>query len=139
MGRALELAQIAASAKEVPVGAVLVRGTEVLAEAHNRTVVDADPTSHAELLTIRSASMVQGDWRLLDTTLYVTLEPCAMCAGAIIKSRLRNVFFGSYNNNDGCVSSIYNLCNDSRFNHKSGVQGGILNQECSYLLTSFFK
>ena len=139
MGRALELAQIAASAKEVPVGAVLVRGTEVLAEAHNRTVADADPTSHAELLTIRSASMVQGDWRLLDTTLYVTLEPCAMCAGAIIKSRLRNVFFGSYNNNDGCVSSIYNLCNDSRFNHKSGVQGGILNQECSYLLTSFFK
>ena len=93
MARALELAKIAASAEEVPVGAVLVRGTEVLAEAHNRTVADADATAHAELLVIRSASMVQGDWRLLDTTLYVTLEPCAMCAGAIVLSRIPRVVY----------------------------------------------
>ena len=138
MGRALELAQIAASAKEVPVGAVLVRGTEVLAEAHNRTVVDADPTSHAELLTIRSASMVQGDWRLLDTTLYVTLEPCAMCAGALIWSRIKRLIFGARDNKTGAVFSKTSLLTEGLFNHKIEVIEGVLAKPCRQILQNFF-
>ena len=139
MGRALELAQIAASAKEVPVGAVLVRGTEVLAEAHNRTVVDADPTSHAELLTIRSASMVQGDWRLLDTTLYVTLEPCAMCAGAIVLSRIPRVVYAASDPKAGMAGSLENLLQEPRLNHRCELTSGVRAEESAELLRAFFQ
>ena len=91
------------------------------------------------MLSITSASNTLGDWRLNDCDMYVTLEPCAMCAGAIVKSRLKNIFFGAYNKQDGCVSSLYNICNDPRFNHQSGIKGGILEQDCSNLMSIFFK
>ena len=138
MRRALELAKVAASTEEVPVGAVLVRGPEVLAEAHNQTVVDTDSTSHAELLTIRSASIDQGDWRLLGTTLYVTLEPCAMCAGAIVLARLSRLVFGAFDPKTGACGSLRNLVQDPRLNHSCEVATGVMRQECGELLRGFF-
>ena len=139
MNLALIQARTAFRNKEIPIGAIIVKDNKIIGKGYNQVELLKDSTAHAEMIAITSASNTLNDWRLNECDIYVTLEPCAMCAGAIIKSRLRNVFFGSYNNNDGCVSSIYNLCNDSRCNHQSGVQGGILNQECSNLLTSFFK
>ena len=91
------------------------------------------------MLAITAAAGTLGDWRLDDCDMYVTLEPCIMCSGAIIKSRLKNIFFGAYNNKDGGVASLYNICNDSRLNHQVGIQGGILKEECSYILNLFFK
>jgi len=139
MGRAIGLAETAASLAEVPVGAVLVRGTEVLAEAHNQTVADVDPTSHAELLTIRAASKKQGDWRLLDTTLYVTLEPCAMCAGAIILSRIPRVVYATADPKAGMVGSLGNLLQEPRLNHQCDVTTGVFSEESAQLLRSFFQ
>ena len=125
--------------KEIPIGAIIVKDNKIIGKGYNQIELLKDSTAHAEMIAITSASNTLNNWRLNDCDIYVTLEPCAMCAGAIVKSRIRNVFFGAYNNSDGCVASLYNLCNDSRFNHQSGIQGGILNEECSYLLTSFFK
>ena len=139
MRRALELAKVAASTEEVPVGAVLVRGPEVLAEAHNRTVVDTDSTSHAELLTIRSASIDQGDWRLLDTTLYVTLEPCAMCAGAIVLSRIPRVVYAASDPRAGMAGSLGNLLQEPRLNHRCEVISGLLAEESAEILRAFFQ
>ena len=139
MRRALELAKVAASTKEVPVGAVLVRGPEVLAEAHNRTVVDTDSTSHAELLTIRSASIDQGDWRLLGTTLYVTLEPCAMCAGAIVLSRIPRVVYAASDPRAGMAGSLGNLLQEPRLNHRCEVMSGLLAEESAEILRAFFQ
>ena len=139
MRRALELAKLAASTEEVPVGAVLVRGPEVLAEAHNRTVVDTDSTSHAELLTIRSASIDQGDWRLLDTTLYVTLEPCAMCAGAIVLSRIPRVVYAASDPRAGMAGSLGNLLQEPRLNHRCEVISGLLAEESAEILRAFFQ
>ena len=139
MNLALIEARKAFRNKEIPIGAIIVKDNKVIGKGYNQVELLKDSTAHAEMIAITSASNTLSDWRLNDCNIYVTLEPCAMCAGAIIKSRLKNIFFGSYNKNDGCVSSVYNLCNDSRFNHQSGIQGGILNHECSYLLTSFFK
>ena len=139
MRRALELAKVAASTEEVPVGAVLVRGPEVLAEAHNQTVVDTDSTSHAELLTIRSASIDQGDWRLLDTTLYVTLEPCAMCAGAIVLSRIPRVVYAASDPRAGMAGSLGNLLQEPRLNHRCEVMSGLLAEESAEILRAFFQ
>jgi tRNA(adenine34) deaminase len=139
MRRALELAKLAASTEEVPVGAVLVRGPEVLAEAHNQTVVDTDSTSHAELLTIRSASIDQGDWRLLDTTLYVTLEPCAMCAGAIVLSRIPRVVYAASDPRAGMAGSLGNLLQEPRLNHRCEVMSGLLAEESAEILRAFFQ
>ena len=139
MRRALELAKVAASTEEVPVGAVLVRGPEVLAEAHNQTVVDTDSTSHAELLTIRSASIDQGDWRLLDTTLYVTLEPCAMCAGAIVLSRIPRVVYAASDPRPGMAGSLGNLLQEPRLNHRCEVISGLLAEESAEILRAFFQ
>ena len=139
MRRALELAKVAASTEEVPVGAVLVRGPEVLAEAHNQTVVDTDSTSHAELLTIRSASIDQGDWRLLGTTLYVTLEPCAMCAGAIVLSRIPRVVYAASDPRAGMAGSLGNLLQEPRLNHRCEVMSGLLAEESAEILRAFFQ
>ena len=139
MRRALELAKVAASTEEVPVGAVLVRGPEVLAEAHNQTVVDTDSTSHAELLTIRSASIDQRDWRLLDTTLYVTLEPCAMCAGAIVLSRIPRVVYAASDPRAGMAGSLGNLLQEPRLNHRCEVISGLLAEESAEILRAFFQ
>ena len=139
MNLALIEARKAFRNKEVPIGAIIVKDNKVIGKGYNQVELLKDSTAHAEMIAITSASNTLNDWRLNECDMYVTLEPCAMCAGAIIKSRIRNIFFGAYNNSDGCVSTLYNLCNDSRFNHQSGIQGSILEQECSYLLTSFFK
>ena len=125
--------------KEVPRGAIIVKNNKIVSKGYNQVELLKDSTAHAEMIAITSASNTLNNWRLNECDIYVTLEPCSMCAGAIIKSRITNIFFGAYNNSDGCVSSLYNLCSDSRFNHQSGIEGGILEEECGYLLTSFFK
>jgi tRNA(adenine34) deaminase len=139
MERALELAREAAVMQEVPVGAVIVRGGEVLAEGHNLTVTEADPTTHAEVVAIRRAAAAVGDWRLLDTTLYVTLEPCAMCAGAIVLARIPRVVFGARDPKAGMVGSLGNLLQDPRLNHRCEVTEGVLAAESGELLRVFFR
>ena len=139
MLKALKEAEIALLKKEVPVGAIIVQNEKIIGRGYNQVETLKDPTAHAEILAITSAANTLGNWRLENCDMYVTLEPCIMCSGAIVKSRLKNIFFGAYNQRDGCVSSLYNICNDSRFNHQSGVKGGILDEECSSLMSIFFK
>ena len=136
---ALKEAEIAFESKEIPIGAIIIKNNKIISKAHNQVELLKDSTAHAEILAITSASSRLDNWRLSECDMYVTLEPCAMCAGAIVKSRLRNIFFGCYNKYEGCVSSVYNLCNEPKFNHQSGIKGGILEEECSDLLNAFFK
>ena len=136
---ALKEAKIALKNKEFPVGAIIVQNNQIIGRGYNQVELLQDATAHAEMIAITSATNSLKNWRLNDCDIYVTLEPCCMCAGAIIKSRLKNVFFGAYNKSEGCVSSLYNICNDPRFNHQSGIKGGILVDECAYLLHSFFE
>ena len=126
MNFALKEAKFAYSQKEVPIGAVIVYKNEIIGKGYNQIELLKDPTAHAEMIAITSAANHLQDWRLSSCDMYVTLEPCCMCAGAINKARLRNIFFGAYNQLEGCVSSKYNLCNDPTFYHQSGVKGGIL-------------
>jgi tRNA(adenine34) deaminase len=139
MREALQLASDAAANGEVPVGAVIVRGDAVIAKAANRTVRDQDPTAHAELLAIREASRVLGDWRLSGCTLYVTLEPCAMCAGAIVLGRIDRVAFGAFDDKAGMAGSVADLLRHPRLNHRPQVQAGILASETGALLSEFFR
>lgn len=139
MSRALELARAAELLHEVPVGAVIVRNGSVIGEGHNRTVMDADPTTHAEMVAIRNAARAMGDWRLLDTTLYVTLEPCAMCAGAIVLARIPRVVFATPDPKAGMAGSLGNLLRDPRLNHRCDVSSGVLADEASELLKAFFR
>jgi tRNA(adenine34) deaminase len=139
MARALELARTAGIRGEVPVGAVLVRDGVMIAEAHNRTGVAADPTAHAEVLALRAAASARGDFRLNDSTLYVTLEPCAMCSGAIVLARVPRVVFGASDPKGGMVGSLGNLLQDSRLNHRCHVTPGILAGASAELLKAFFK
>jgi tRNA(adenine34) deaminase len=139
MAHALDLARAAEAVGEVPVGAVLVRGGVILAEGSNRTVRDSDPTAHAEVVAIRSAGKVEGDWRLLDTTLYVTLEPCAMCAGAIVLARIPRVVFATHDPKAGMGGSLSNLLQDDRLNHRCEIVTGIRAGEASSMLKAFFK
>ena len=139
MTRALELAELAASKGEVPVGAVLTKDQEVVAEGHNLTVTSQDPTAHAEVVVIREAAQKLGDWRLTECTLYVTLEPCAMCAGALVLSRLRRLVFGASDPKAGMVRSLGNLVQDERLNHWIDVTGGTLADASGDLLKDFFR
>jgi len=139
MQRALELAREAAAQGEVPVGAVLVQGEEVVAEGFNRTFLDTDPTAHAEVVALRRAAEVFGDHRLLDTTLYVTLEPCAMCSGAIVLSRVPRVVYGATDPKGGMVETLGHLLTDDRLNHRCELRGGVLAEESAELLRSFFR
>lgn len=139
MARALELARCAAVRDEVPVGAVVVRDGRVLAEAHNRTVSDADPTAHAEVVALRAAAATQGDFRLEGTTLYVTLEPCAMCCGAIVLARVPRVVYGASDPKAGMAGSLGNHLQDDRLNHRAQVTPGVLSEVSSTLLRSFFR
>ena len=138
MGIALKEAEIAFKNKEIPIGAIIVKDNKLISKGYNQVELLKDATAHAEMLAITSASSFLNDWRLTDCDIYITLEPCCMCAGAIVKSRIKNVFFGAYNQSEGSISSLYNICNDIRLNHQCGIQGGILSDECSYLLKSFF-
>ncbi|MGB0542385.1 MAG: tRNA adenosine(34) deaminase TadA [Longimicrobiales bacterium] len=139
MRRALELARGAEARGEVPVGAVIVRHGVVLGEGSNRTIEDADPTAHAEVIAIRAAAALEGDWRLLDTTLYVTLEPCTMCAGAIVLARIPRVVFATYDPKAGMGGSMENLLQDARLNHRCAVTSGVLADEASAMLKDFFR
>jgi len=138
MARALEAARDAAAAGEVPVGAAVVRDDVVLAAAGNRTIRDQDPTAHAELLAIRAAASALGSWRLAGCTLYVTLEPCAMCAGAIVLARLDRVVFGAWDEKAGMAGSVGDLLRHPRLNHRPQVLAGVCAEECGALLSSFF-
>nr|WP_050779485.1 MULTISPECIES: tRNA adenosine(34) deaminase TadA [Lysinibacillus] len=139
MKQALEEAQQAALLGEVPIGAVLVYEGKIIARAHNLRETTQNATTHAELLVIQEACKKIGSWRLEDTTLYVTLEPCPMCAGAILQSRVPRVVYGARDQKAGCVDSLYHLLNDERFNHDCDVTEGILAEECGQILTDFFK
>lgn len=139
MRMALDMAQQAFRGEEVPVGAVLVQDGIVLATGFNQRESTQDPTAHAELMAIRSASMTLGSWRLTGTTLYVTLEPCAMCAGAIIQSRIARVVFGTWDPKAGACGSICNLTAESRFNHRVTVDSDILADDCRAILQNFFQ
>jgi len=135
---ALAAARDAAAAGEVPVGAVMVRGGEIIARTANRTVRDQDPTAHAEILALREASRVTGRWRLNDCTLYVTLEPCAMCAGALVLARLERVVFGAWDPKAGMSGSVEDLLRHPRLNHRPGVMGGVMEDAARDLLRQFF-
>jgi tRNA(adenine34) deaminase len=139
MRLALGEAQEAAAAGEVPVGAVIVCGGELLASAGNRTVAAQDASAHAEMLVMRSASESLGAWRLSGCTLYVTLEPCAMCAGAIVLSRVSRVVFGAWDEKAGMAGSVEDLLRHRRLNHRPELRAGVLADECSALLTAFFR
>ena len=139
MDRALEEARRAAAMDEVPVGAIIERKGEVLATGHNRREVDQDPTAHAELIAIRVAAELTGSWRLEDCTLYVTLEPCAMCAGAIVLARLPRLVYGADDPKAGAAGSLFDIPRDERLNHRVSVAAGIQADECGALLTRFFR
>jgi tRNA(adenine34) deaminase len=139
MRLALREAEQAFDIKEVPVGAVIMKGSHLIGRGHNQMELLTDPTAHAEIIAITAAASFLEDWRLEECTLYVTKEPCAMCAGAIINSRLKKVVFGCYDEQEGCCGSLYQICSDPRFSHKTAVKGGILENDCSSLLVNFFK
>ena len=139
MGAAMEQAAKAEALGDVPVGAVVVRDGRVVAAAHNRRIVDADPTAHAEMLAIRAAAATLGDWRLAGCTLVVTLEPCCMCAGAVVLARLDRLVYGAADPKAGAVETLYRICTDARLNHKVEVVGGIRADECGAMLTRFFR
>ncbi len=136
---ALDLARDAAKRNEVPIGAVVVQNGTIIAAATNRTVRDQDSTGHAELLAIREASSKLDRWRLDDCTLYVTLEPCAMCAGAIVLSRMKRVVFGAWDEKAGMAGSVGDLLRHPRLNHRPEVRAGVLPEECAKLLEDFFR
>lgn len=139
MNLAIEEAKKAAEIGEVPIGAVIVYQGEVIAKAYNLRETTQNATTHAELIAIQEACKTIGSWRLEETTLYVTLEPCPMCAGAILQSRIPRVVYGARDMKAGCVDSLYRLLNDSRFNHMCEVTEGVLAEECGSLLSQFFR
>lgn len=138
MRHALELARGAGQCGEVPVGAVLVEGDSVLGEAGNAPIARHDPTAHAEILALRRAARARGNYRLPGTTLYVTLEPCAMCAGAIIHARVDRLVFGAFDARGGAAGSVTDLLSRRLFNHHCRVTGGVLRAPCAQLLVDFF-
>jgi tRNA(adenine34) deaminase len=139
MRRALAQAHAAAALDEVPVGAVVYQGERILAEAHNRREIDQDPTAHAEILALRAAATALGSWRLEGCSMAVTLEPCPMCAGALINARVPQLIYGATDPKMGCVATLYSLCTDPRFNHRLQVTGGVLADECAAILGDFFR
>ncbi len=146
MGLALEQAAAAEAMGEVPIGAVIVRTDDgdpdagrIVAAKHNRRIIDADPTAHAEMLAIRAAAAALGDWRLTGCTMVVTLEPCCMCAGAIVLARLDRVIYGAADLKAGAVDTLYHICEDPRLNHQVQTTGGIRADECGRVLTNFFR
>jgi tRNA(adenine34) deaminase len=138
MEQALEEARAAALAGEVPVGAVLVRDAKIVGRSGNRTIRDTDPTAHAEMVVLREAARVLGNYRLAGTTLYVTIEPCSMCAGAIIQARVARLVYGCDDAKGGAVRSCFEILSDVRLNHRVDVTPGILAAECAGVIQSFF-
>jgi tRNA(adenine34) deaminase len=139
MRAALREAKVAASAKEVPVGAVVVKSGEIIGRGLNRPVQDSDPTAHAEILALRAAAASEKNYRLNDCTVYVTLEPCAMCMGAMLNARVSRVVFGAYDPKSGAAGSVVDLSDNRRLNHQLEVNGGLLEEKCAGLLRKFFE
>lgn len=139
MREAIAEAKLAEQLGEVPIGAVIVRDGHVIGRGHNLRETNQDPTAHAEIIAIREAAAKLGAWRLLDCTLYVTLEPCPMCAGALVQSRIPTVVYGANDPKAGCAGTLMNLLQEDRFNHQVEVMGGVLQEECGRLLTNFFR
>ena len=138
MAEALEEARLAAEKGEVPIGAVVVRDNRIIARSHNEREASGDPLGHAEMVALRLAGEALGRWRLDGTTLYVTLEPCPMCAGAIMQSRVSTVVYGTPDPRAGCCGSLYNLIEDRRFPTRCKVVSGVLGAECARILQDFF-
>ncbi|MGI6005846.1 MAG: tRNA adenosine(34) deaminase TadA [Christensenellales bacterium] len=139
MKEALSLAQAAYDQDEVPVGAVVVSRGRIIGRGYNQRMGRRDPTAHAEILAIRDAAEHIGDWRLSGCTLYVTLEPCAMCAGAIVQARLDAVIFGAYDEESGCAGSRRNMLQDQRIGGRVRLAGGLMHEQCAALLKSYFE
>lgn len=139
MREAIHQARLAEAIGEVPIGAVVVRDGVIVGAGHNLRETRRDPTAHAEMIAIKQASEALGAWRLLGCTLYVTLEPCPMCAGAILQSRVERVVYGASDPKAGCAGTLMDLLRDSRFNHESPWVSGVLGEECGGLLTDFFR
>lgn len=138
MSRAMELAREAEKAGEVPVGAVIVKDGGIIAEGWNRPISTHDPSAHAEMIAMRSAAQVLQNYRLLDTTLYVTLEPCAMCAGAMVHARVKRLVYATTDPRAGAAGSVFNITQHMALNHRVAVEQGLLRDECSALLRGFF-
>ncbi len=138
MARALELAGTAEAAGEVPVGAVIVKDGAIIAEGWNRPIGTRDPTAHAEIIALRAAGVALNTYRLTDTTLYVTLEPCPMCAGAMVHARVRRLVFGATDPRAGAAGTVFNIVQHPALNHRLECAGGVLADECSALLRGFF-
>lgn len=139
MRAALAEAEAAFAEEEVPVGAIIVHGERILAAAHNQRETLHDPTAHAEMIAITQAAEALQSWRLEDCTLYVTLEPCPMCAGAILQARIPTIVYGAHDSKAGAVQSLYQLLSDTRLNHRSQIVPGVLANECGEILTRFFR
>ena len=139
MRAALAEAKLAAESGEVPVGAVVVAGGEVVAGGHNRSESDNDPSAHAEIVALREAARKADNYRLTDATLYVTLEPCAMCMGALVQARIERLVFGAYDPKAGAVGSAIDLSDSPSFNHRFEINGGVLAEECGEVLKTFFE
>ncbi len=139
MRRAMQAAGEALNCREVPVGCVVVHEGHIIGRGYNQREMLQDPSAHAEMIAITAAASYLGSWRLENTQLYVTLEPCPMCTGAIILARIEAVYFGAYDPKAGCCGTLMNLLEDTRFNHQPKVQGGILADECGAMLTDFFR
>jgi len=139
MSAAIAQARQAGRAGEVPVGAVIAREGRIIAAAHNRRALDGDPTAHAEMLAIRAAAETLGDWRLTGCTIAVTLEPCCMCAGAIVLARLDRLIYGAADPKAGAVDTLYSICSDTRLNHRVEVVAGVRDSQCAELLGEFFR
>ena len=138
MRAALEQASLAESAEEVPVGAVVVVNGEIVGAGHNRTISDADPSGHAEIIALRKACRAVSNHRLSGATLYVTLEPCVMCVGAIVQARVGRVVFGAYDDKAGALGTATDLSDSKALNHRFEINGGLLAEECAAILKSFF-
>jgi tRNA(adenine34) deaminase len=140
MAEALAEARRALAIGEVPIGCVIVRPKAgIIGRGYNRRIIDRDPTAHAEMVALRQAAAAAGDWRLNDCTMYVTLEPCPMCAGALVNARLARLVWACDDPKAGAVRSLFQLCQDPRLNHQVQLTGGVLAEECAALLTSFFR
>jgi tRNA(adenine34) deaminase len=139
MSRALEMARMAQDAGEVPVGAVIVKDEQIIAEGWNRPISTSDPTAHAEIIALRAAATSLSNYRLLDCTLYVTLEPCAMCAGAMVHARVKRLVYGAADPRAGAAGTIFNITDHVALNHRLEVTSGKMAEECGTLLRNFFQ
>ena len=139
MQLALEQARQASASAETPVGAVVTVGGELIATGHNRSITDCDPSAHAEIVVLRNAAQARENYRLTNATLYVTLEPCAMCVGALVQARIVRLVFGAYDPKAGALGSAIDLSDSVAFNHRFEVQGGLMADECAAMLREFFK